>query len=227
MDRIKIKVEKREKTGKESVKKLRNQGYVPAIVYSEDTNIALAISFSDLKTLRSIHFSESAVIDMEIGGGKKAESIPVLIKDIQYHPLTEDVIHIDFLKVSLKEKIRVHVPLVLKGEAKQVKEESGTIEQILRELEVEGLPLDIPEKIEVDVSGLTIGHSLHVSDLVIPVNISIVSESAATVVTALAKEEEAEEEAPAEEGASAEPEVIKEKKEAGSEEEKAQKEPKE
>lgn len=227
MDRIKIKVEKREKTGKESVKKLRNQGYVPAIVYSEDTNIALAISFSDLKTLRSIHFSESAVIDMEIGGDKKAESMPVLIKDIQYHPLTEDVIHIDFLKVSLKEKIRVHVPLVLKGEAKQVKEESGTIEQILRELEVEGLPLDIPEKIEVDVSGLTIGHSLHVSDLVIPVNISIVSESAATVVTALAKEEEAEEEAPAEEGASAEPEVIKEKKEAGSEEEKAQKEPKE
>ena len=227
MERIKIKVEKRDKIGKEAVKKLRKQGYVPAVVYSNDINIVLTIPFAGLKDLRSIHFSESAVIDMEIAGEKKAKSISVLIKDVQFHPLTEEVIHVDFLKVSLKEKIKVHVSIVLTGESKQVKEENGTLEQILRELEVEGFPLDIPEKIEVDISELTIGHSLHVSDLTIPTNIAVVTDPGVTVVTALAKEEEVEEEAPIEEEAPTEPEVIKEKKEAAPEEEKAKKEPEE
>ena len=225
MERIKIKVEKREAIGKKGVKKLRKQGYVPAVVYSSNTNAILSIPFIGLKALRSIHFSESAVIDMEIADEKKAKTIPVLIKDVQFHPLTEDVIHVDFLKVSLKEKIKVHVSIVLKGEPKQVKEESGTLEQILRELEVEGLPLDIPEKVEVDVTELKIGHSLHVSDLIIPAGVVVVTDSGAAVVTALAKVEEIEEEAPLEEEASTEPEVIKEKKEgapgeeAGKEEE--------
>ena len=233
MDRIKIKVEKREAIGKEGVKKLRNQGYVPAVVYGDKINIVLMVDFVGLKTLQSIHFSESVVIDMEIIGDNKSKSIPVLIKDVQFHPLTEDVIHIDFLKVSLKEKIKVHIPIVLRGEAKQVKEENGNIDQILRELEVEGLPLDIPEKIEVDISELTIGHSLHVSSLVVPSSITVVTDQEETIVTALAKEEEAEEEAEeevvAEEEETTEPEVIKEKKEtsaedSGKEEEKDKKE---
>ena len=225
MERIKIKVEKREAIGKKGVKKLRKQGYVPAVVYSSNTNAILSIPFIGLKALRSIHFSESAVIDMEIADEKKAKTIPVLIKDVQFHPLTEDVIHVDFLKVSLKEKIKVHVSIVLKGEPKQVKEESGTLEQILRELEVEGLPLDIPEKVEVDVTELKIGHSLHVSDLIIPAGVVVVTDSGAAVVTALAKVEEIKEEVPIEEEASTVPEVIKEKKEgapgeeAGKEEE--------
>ncbi|MDP8290172.1 MAG: 50S ribosomal protein L25 [Candidatus Susulua stagnicola] len=229
MDRIKIKVEKREAIGKEGVKKLRNQGYVPAVVYGDKINIVLMVDFVGLKTLQSIHFSESVVIDMEIIGDNKSKSIPVLIKDVQFHPLTEDVIHIDFLKVSLKEKIKVHIPIVLRGEAKQVKEENGNIDQILRELEVEGLPLDIPEKIEVDISELTIGHSLHVSSLVVPSSITVVTDQEETIVTALAKEEEAEEEVVAEEEETTEPEVIKEKKEtsaedSGKEEEKDKKE---
>ena len=229
MDRIKIKVEKREAIGKEGVKKLRNQGYVPAVVYGDKINIVLMVDFVGLKTLQSIHFSESVVIDMEIIGDNKSKSIPVLIKDVQFHPLTEGVIHIDFLKVSLKEKIKVHIPIVLRGEAKQVKEENGNIDQILRELEVEGLPLDIPEKIEVDISELTIGHSLHVSSLVVPSSITVVTDQEETIVTALAKEEEAEEEVVAEEEETTEPEVIKEKKEtsaedSGKEEEKDKKE---
>jgi len=227
MERIKIKVEKREVIGKEGVKKLRKQGYVPAIVYSNDTNIALSIPFIGLKVLRSIGFSESAVIDMEIAGEKKAKSIPVLIKDVQFHPLTEDAIHVDFLKVSLSEKIKVHVPIVLKGESKQVKEENGTLEQILRELEVEGLPLDVPEKVEVDVTELTIGHSLHVSDLIVTGNVVVITDSQATVVTALAKEEEIEPEVLAEEEAPTEPEVIKEKKEGAPDEGEGKEIPKE
>jgi len=218
MERIKIKVEKRESLGKKGLKKLRKENFVPAVVYSDDTNITLTISPASLKVLKEIHFSESAVIDMEIAGDKKSKLLPVLIKDIQFHSLTEGILHIDFLKISLKEKIKVHVPIVLKGEAKEVKEE-GVLEQILRELEVEGLPLDVPEKIEVDISELGIGHSLHVSDLAVPDNITIVTDSLAPVVTALAKIEEVEEEVPIEETeAAAEPEVIKEKKEESGQE---------
>ncbi len=226
MERVKIKVEKREITGKGGVKRLRGQNLLPAVVYSEDINIILTISVDSLKILRRMHFSESTVIDMEIAGDKKLKPLQVLIKDIQYHPLTEKIIHIDFLKVSLKEKIKVHVSIVLKGEPKGVKEEGGVLEQTLRELEVEGLPLDIPEKIELDVSELGIGHSLHVSDLAISGNITVITDPQSPVVTALAKKEEVEEEVLAEEGEPvAEPEVIKEKKEtpgqeSGKEEEK-------
>ncbi|MFH1519060.1 MAG: 50S ribosomal protein L25 [Candidatus Omnitrophota bacterium] len=217
MERVEIKVDKRDKIGKEGVKKLRKQGFVPAVVYSEDTNIVLTIPFAGLKTLQAIHFSESTVIDMEIAG-QKNKSLPVLIKAVQYHPLTEEIIHIDFLKVSLKEKIKVHIPIVLKGEPKGVKEEGGVLEQILRELEIEGLPLNIPEKAEIDVSELVIGHSLHVSDLTVPGDITIVTDMQTLIVTALAKQEEPEEEVPVETEAAAEPEVIKEKKEAEGEE---------
>lgn len=219
MERIKIKVDKRDGLGKEKVKKLRKAGYIPAIVYSEDINMAINVHFSNLKALRAINFSESAVIDMEIAGEKKHKTIPTLIKDVQFHPLREAVIHIDFLKVSLKEKIKVHVPIALKGETKAVKEGEGVIEQILRELEVEALPLDIPEKIELDISELTIGHSLHVEDLKVSDNLRVITDGKAAVVTiVLKKEEELEEPAPAEgEEAPSEPEVIKEKKDAAEE----------
>jgi large subunit ribosomal protein L25 len=216
MERIKIQVDHRTETGKEIAKKIRKQGSVPAVVYSSDTNISLSIPTTGLKALRSIHFSESAVIDMEIKDDKKAKSIPVIIKDVQFHPLTEEVIHIDFLKVSLKEKIKVHVPLVLKGESRGVKEEEGVLEQILRDVEIEGLPLDIPEKIEVDISDLGVGQSLHAQDLQIAGNLKIITDPSATLVTITAKKEEVVEEVVPEEAEAAaptEPEVIKEKKE--------------
>jgi large subunit ribosomal protein L25 len=153
---------------------------------------------------------------MEILGDQEQKLIPVMIKDVQYNPLTEDVSHIDFLKVSLKEKIKVHIPIVLKGEAKAAKDEGAMLEQVLRELEIEGLPLDIPEKVEVDISGLVLGHSLHVKDIKISDNIKVITEPQETVVTLVVKqEEEVSEEALAEE-APAEPEVIKEKKEDSS-----------
>lgn len=217
MERIKIKVDKREEVGKQIAKKLRQKGYVPAIVYSEDTNIALSIPPVSLKLLRSIHFSESTIIDMEIADGGTHKVMPVLIKDIQFHPLTEAISHIDFLKVSLKEKIKVHLPVILKGEAKGVKEEGGIVEQVLRELEVEGLPLDIPEKIEVDISELEIGKSLHVEDLSVPGNLKVITDKETPVVTVVVKKEE-EMEAVTEEAPPEEPEVIKEKKEISKEE---------
>ncbi|MBU1122932.1 MAG: 50S ribosomal protein L25 [Candidatus Omnitrophota bacterium] len=214
MEKVKIETKFREKSGKEIAKKIRQLGEVPAIIYGKDTNILIELPLESLRILKSIHFSESTIINMTISGMDKGNEFPVLIKDIQYHPLTDKVIHVDFLKVSLTEKIKVHVPLVFKGEPEAVKE-GAIVEQVIREIEVEGLPLDIPEHLDVDISKLEIGHSLHVKDLAVDVKLKIVTHLDETVATLVSKVEEVEEAADMEGGevAFSGPEVIKEKKE--------------
>lgn len=230
MERVKIEVSPREGVGKESAKKIRFSGEVPAIIYAKDVNMSVTVPLPSLKILNSIHFSESAVIDLEVAGKDKKDSLPVIIKGIQFHPLTEKVIHIDFMKVSLTEKITVHVPVELQGEPPAVKE-GCTLNQVLRDIEVEGLPLDIPEKIEVDVSTLEVGHSVHVQDISVAGNLTIITAPEETIATLTAKVEEIPEEEAAEaaeEAAPEGPEVIKEKKEEGApEEEKKEPEKKE
>jgi large subunit ribosomal protein L25 len=216
MERLQVTVKKRQENGKQAAKKLRDGGFIPAVIYGKDFNNAISIPSDGFKLLRDIHFSESTVIDLTIEGSKESDSIPVLVKDVQYHPLTDKVIHIDLLKVSLKKKITVHIPLILKGEA-QGKEEGAVLEQILREVEVEGFPLNIPENIEVDISGLEIGHSLHVENIPSPEGVEIVTEPTATVATLVVKKEEEPEEEELAEEAPSEPEVIKEKKEEAGE----------
>jgi large subunit ribosomal protein L25 len=186
MERVKIEAVLREKTGKETAKKVRFKGDVPAIVYGRGDNLAIEISKASLKTLNSIHFSQSAVIDMELAGAQKKDSFSVLIKDLQYNPLTEAIMHIDFIRVSLEEKIRVNVPVVLKGEPKGLKD-GGILEQILWQLVIEALPLDIPEKIDVEVSHLGIGNSVHVSEIKLSDNLKIVNSPEETVATVVEK----------------------------------------
>lgn len=219
MEKVKIEVQTREKVNKGAVRKIRREGCVPAIVYGKNLNFPVTVPLAALKALRSIHFSASALLDMAVAGGSKRDDLAVMIKDIQYHPLTEQVIHLDFLKVSLEEKIKVQVPLFFKGEPEAVKE-GAVLELILRELEIEAYPLDIPGRIEVDVSQLIVGHSLHVSDIQVAPNIKLITHAEDTVVTLLAKIEEeepvpSEGEVPLPEG----PEVIKEKKDKEPEEE--------
>lgn len=216
MEKVKIKVEERKGTGKQAVGKLRSKGCVPAVIYGQEVNIPVSISSESFKILKNMHFSESTVIDLTIGGRENSGSIPVFIKDVQFHPLSDEVIHLDLLKVSLKEKIKVPIPIVLKGEPKG-KEEGAVLDQVLREIEVEGLPLNIPENIEVDISGLEIGQSIHVEDLNLAGEIEIVTDSEATVAVLAVKKEEEPEEEELEEGAAAEPEVIKEKKDEAAE----------
>ena len=211
MERVKIQAILREKLGKETAKKVRFKGNAPAIVYGKGPNLAVEIPISGLKTLRAIHFSQGAVIDIDLSGQENKENCSVLIKDIQYHPVTEAVIHIDFIRVSLEEKIKSSVPVVLRGEPKGIKEE-GILSQILWHLTIEALPLDIPEKIEVDVSHLGIGNSVHVKEVKVPENVKIINSPDETVATVVEKEEEIVATA-ADEATPTGPEVIKEKKE--------------
>ena len=205
MEKITIKGFKREEIGKQAVKRLRREGFLPAIVYGKDVNLPIKIPHSELKILKAHHFSETVLIEILLDNSDKIECI---IKDVQFHPLTEEVIHLDFMKVSLKEMVKVKVPIEIKGE-ENIKE--AVVEQMLWELEIEAFPLEIPEKIVVDISSLNIGDSFHVKDLNLGEKIKIVTDPEETIVTVLAKEEVAvEEETTTEE--EKEPEVIKEKK---------------
>ncbi|MEI8350468.1 MAG: 50S ribosomal protein L25 [Candidatus Omnitrophota bacterium] len=212
MERVAIEASIREKSGKEKAKKIRQAGNIPAIVYARGMNLLVEIPIVSIKKLRTIHYSQNAIIDMTVTGAKDKERFSVLIKDVQYHPLSEEAIHVDFIKVSLEEKIKVNVPVVLKGEPKGVKD-GGILEQILWQLVIEALPLDIPQKIEVDVSELGIGHSIHVENLKISGNVKIVNAGQETIATVVEKKEEEVAAATPIEGAPTGPEVIKEKKE--------------
>ena len=213
MQKVQIEASVRENTGKEVAKKIRRAGDVPGIIYGKSINMPVKINIAALKSLRTMNFSASTIIDVTITGGKEPQQTHVLVKDVQYHPVTEQVTHIDFLKVALDQKIRVRVPLVCKGEAKGVKE-GGVLEQILWDIEVEGLPLELPEKIEVDVSELIIGRSLHVGGIKVSDKVRVMTAAADTAVTVVSHVEEAIEAPAAVEGAvPLEPEVIKEKKE--------------
>lgn len=226
MEKVKIKTILREHVGKETSKKERKEGFLPAVIYSKDINLLVKIPLPSLKTLKSIHFSESTIIDMDIEGYKsKDKTIPVLIKDTQYNPLTEEVIHIDFMKVSLTERIKVRVPVVLKGECQGVKE-GGVVEQMLWEIAIEALPTDIPEKIEIDVSSLDIGHSIHVKELKLSTDIKVLESAEDTVVTVVAKREEEEVVEEVSEEVQ-EPEVIKEKEDKDQQKEKGKEKEKE
>ncbi|MCM8823114.1 MAG: 50S ribosomal protein L25 [Candidatus Omnitrophica bacterium] len=210
MEKVIIKSILREGKGKEKVKKIRRRGFIPAIVYSRNFNLPVELPLSSMKILKSIHFSENTIIEMEVDGYENKDNrLNVLIKDVQYDPLREEVIHIDFMKVSLDEKVKVKIPIVLKGESKGVKE-GGVLEQIMWDVTVEALPLDIPEKIEVDISHLGIGDTVHIVDLKISEKVRILASPEDAIVTVVAKEEEVvvSEEVTAE---TAEPEVIKEK----------------
>ncbi len=236
-EEIVLEVVKREKAGKEAAKKLRQNGFIPGVVYGageKPTPVQIPTN-AFVKFRRSGH-GENALITLNIKNGKTA-SEKVLIRDIQKDPVKDNVIHIDFQHVSLTKKITVKIPIHLIGTPTGVKDQSGILQQVLRELEITCLPTDIPEKVDVDVTSLKIGDSIHVRDLSLP-GVDILSDLAQTITSVIPpmKEEEVAKpvaaegvpvEAVAVEGAEpAEPEVISEKKaeERAAEREKAKSE---
>jgi len=195
-------------------KSLRRQGFIPAVVYSaaKDSEV-VKLSRHDFLRFIHQHHLESTVINLKIKGQK---SRPVLVKEVQYDPVKEDIIHIDFQEISLTSKIKVNVGITAKGEPIGAKQDNGVLNHILWELEVECLPTQIPEEIKVDVSGLKIGDVIHVRDLSLPAEVKVINDPESLVFSLEPpiKEEEITAAAPAAEGEeTAEPEVLKEKKE--------------
>lgn len=224
MENINLKAFVRQETGKSAAKHVRQNDMVPGVVYKDgDKGSSVKVGLKDL--LKAIHTEAglNAIITLDISDGGKVDTRTVIVKETQIDPLTDKVVHVDFHEISLKEKISVKVPVVVKGEAVGVTEEKGVFTQALWQIELECLPTDIPEKVEVNVEPLRIGDVIHVKDLPAIPGVTVL-EDAEHVVVSVHHPEAEETEEPLAEG-EVEPEVIKKgKEETEGEEEEAEKE---
>jgi large subunit ribosomal protein L25 len=210
-----LKIEKREGRGKNEARRLRASGRIPAVLYGAEKGKALEIAVDPKMLLRILH-SESGVntlIGLE-GLGAGGRDARVLVKEYQLDPIHHKLLHADFYQVAMDKMLTVTVPIVLKGEAKGVKQQGGIVDFVNRELEMEVLPGDIPENITVDVSELMLNQGIRVRDLHTEgAKWQPLSDPDMMIVHVVALK--VEEEAPAAEavaaapGAAAEPEVIK------------------
>jgi large subunit ribosomal protein L25 len=218
MEEIFLDAQPRQELGRAKVKDLRGNGFIPAVVYSGGKeSLAIKVSHSEFLKLVHQHRVESVVINLKIKDDKKQSPRSCLIKEIQYHPVYQDIIHVDFNEISLTKAIKVNVPVVAKGEPVGVKQEGGSLEHILWEIEVECLPTDIPKTIEVDVSALKIGDSIHIKDIIFPAGIKVLNDPSVIVLSVTAPMKEEVPVTPVEAEEKVEPEVIKEKKEVPAE----------
>ena len=206
-----LSVKRRPIVGTRPVKRLRSQGVVPGVVYGKEIEpIPVVVNRKELAQLLHSKTGERALVTLRLDDAASWEK-PVLVKALQHDPIDGHVLHVDFHAISLTERLRVKVPILLKGEAVGVKQDGGILEHFLREVEVECLPTEIPAGVEFDVSPLKIGETVHVRDLMPPRNAKITSDPEGVIASIqLPKEEKPEEVA-----AVTEPEVIREKKEEG------------
>ncbi|CAD7778477.1 MAG: 50S ribosomal protein L25 [Candidatus Methanoperedenaceae archaeon GB50] len=190
MGDILLKAQIREKTGKEISRKLRAKGLIPAILYGPSVQpIPLAVNpIAVLKVLEKEQ-SASSFLDLEITDGKTSQVKKALIKDVDFHPTTDQLIHVDFYQITVGKELTLDVPIVIVGKAKGT-EKGGILEQNLRELTISCLPKLVPSHIEVDVTDLDIGDSIHVADISVDEGIKIENDPQVPVVTLVAPEEE-------------------------------------
>jgi len=200
----------RENAGKGVARSLRGAGRVPAVIYGHGRDPqSLSIDTRELEKLLSHISAENTVIDLTVGSA----SARTIIREIQRHPFKRQILHVDFQELVAGEKIVVRIPIILMGVPDGVRMDGGILDQTMRELEVEVDPANIPNHIEVDVTKMTIGSSLHVSDLTLPEGIEIVGDEDASVAVVSAPRAAIEEVAATDEAdATAEPEVIRAKK---------------
>jgi large subunit ribosomal protein L25 len=219
----------RDTFGKNEARRTRREGKVPAVVYggsSDGGRNALSIAVEPKALLKILHSESGAntLISLKLSGSPDAK---VLVKHFQLDPLTHQVLHADFYRVAMDRVIQVTIPVIVKGEPKGVKQQGGVLELIRREIEIECLPGDIPENVEVDASELMLHQGIRVRDIPVSPKWSPVSDADMMLVHVIMPKAE-EVAAPAEAAAAtaavpAEPEVIKKGKKEETEEEKEDK----
>ncbi len=214
MEEIKLDVQIRNELGSDKIRGLKRDGFVPAIVYGGNKKpTAIKVDRRAYERIMRHHRGETVLFHINVlEGDKKLRDYSVIVKEEQHDPVTEQVLHIDFHRISLTEKIEVKVPIVAKGEPVGVKRDGGSLEHIMWELEVKCLPTQIPQNISVDISSLEVDQSIQVKDLVLPAGVVTKHDPEGIVFTVVPKREEEPVTAEPVEGAPMEPEVIKEKK---------------
>lgn len=229
MEKVVLKASMREGLGKGQCKKMRREGKIPAVVY-KDGKKGLSVHVDTKELWHALHTEagENVIINMDITDDGKHKKKTVIVKEVQTDPISDNFVHIDFHEISLTEKLKVNVPVAIKGEAVGVKEEEGILTQILWEIEVECMPTEIPEHIDVHVDELKINDAIHIKDITPPQGVVFLADPEQIIVSvAPPKAEEVVEEVAEGEEAAEEPEVIKkgkkEEEEAAEEEGAAEK----
>jgi large subunit ribosomal protein L25 len=209
---------RRHGSGKEGARKLLSLGKIPGIMYGKGRE-SRSVEFDrrDLEKFLSVARRGTVIVRLNVQEDAETKEAYAVLKEIQTNPRTDRVIHVDFYEVAFGKKFRIEVPIRVKGKAAGI-EQGGIVEQVTRTLEVECLPKNVPEFLEIDVTALEIGDSLHLKDLVLPEGVQPVEkEMTATVVsvhaprveevvTVVSEEEEVAVEATAEDASVAEPE---------------------
>jgi large subunit ribosomal protein L25 len=215
---FKIKANKREIFGKNAARRLRREGMIPAVIYgARDVTVSLDLKKQEIFNILRAETGENTIFQISFDSEMK----DAMIKEIQRDPVTDEILHADFIQITMDKTVRISVPVLPVGEAVGVKTEGGFVDLMTREVELECLPKDIPENIEVDISDLHLHQSLKVEDIAPIEGVEILSAPDAIVVLveAPSKEEEIEvveeEEEIISEGE--EPEVIKKEKAEGEE----------
>src|SRR5882672_7712584 len=201
-------------------KKLRSDGRIPAIIYGRQAKPQnLEVNAKEMENLIHHSVSENLLVDLAVKDDTRPKRL-ALVQEVQHHPLSGRVLHVDFHEVAENEKVTVNVPVETVGEAEGVKTGGGVLEHVLFKIRVRGLPKDLPEMISVDVSHLNIGQAIHLGEIKAPEGIEIIGDKNIPVISVAAPRTEEEEAAEAAEAAAAVPgevEMIKEKKEEGEE----------
>lgn len=179
----------REKTGKVNTKKVRMNGEIPAVLYGLKDNVSLSISPHTLNSIVKTK-GKNALIDLDLEGGKRRK---VILKECQSHPLKELWVHVDFLEVDVSKTVKVDVNVNLVGKSAGEKM-GGLVNQVIKSLNIECLPANIPQSIDVDITSVELGQVLHISDLSLSNEIKILhrpNEALVSVYLEKVKEEEA------------------------------------
>lgn len=203
-----LKATPRDQSGKGAARSLRREGRIPAVIYGHArAPQSLSVSTRELDRLLGQIAAGSTVVELELDG----RTSRTLIREIQRHPVKRNVLHVDFQELVAGETVTVRVPIVFIGTPEGVRLGGGLLDQIVHEVELEADPSSIPNHIDVDVTAMTIGDTVHVSDLELPAGVTAVDDASLTVC--ILQPPRVEEAAPAAEPTSGEPEVIRKAKE--------------
>lgn len=211
-----LSAETRSGTGTGAARKIRQAGSVPAVIYGHGREPqSLTLNTRDFEKLLSTISVSSTVIELSVGG----KTSRTLIREIQRHPFKRSIVHVDFQELVAGEKITVSIPLRFVGVSDGVRNSGGILEEVMHQVHLRLDPANIPDHIDVDVTPLTIGHSIHIRELTLPEGVTVLDDPGATVcVCAAPKTEVATTTAEAPEAAVAEPELIRKPKGEGEDE---------
>ncbi|HEX7569604.1 MAG TPA: 50S ribosomal protein L25 [Verrucomicrobiae bacterium] len=217
MKSVALKAYPRSQVQRAEVTKLRAAGRVPATIYGRQAAPQnLEVVSEEIANLLNHSASENLLVDLTVEKDARSKRL-ALVQDVQHHPLSGKVIHVDFHEVAENELVTIFVPVETTGEPAGVKNGGGTLEHILHKLKVRCLPRDLPEQITLDVTALEIGKSIHLGEIVAPNGVQILGEKTRTVVAVAAPRAEEEVAATAAATAAGDVEMTKEKKEDGTE----------